>query len=233
MANNTDTLVVVPLENKVLLPSVVLKLSLKGKDALTLTRKHLKANEQRKPTYIACIPYKEKVTPNGKDGGERLIRPEDKEKLYEYGCTARIIRVQRSGLGVVTVFVEGVSRFKVSRYITDGDNPLLVKAEYFPEQPDEQNTDEFITFKALVREFLTKMKDLHMPDTLIQQLTKLIDSVSPPVLSDLLVSVIETSFEERLDMLSTTSLKDRVRKASEWMTRQLHVRLKNRIIYIF
>jgi ATP-dependent Lon protease len=233
MANNTDTLIVVPLENKVLLPSVVLKLSLKGKDALTLTRKHLRANEQRKPTYIACIPYKEKVTPNGKDGGERLIRPEDKEKLYEYGCTARIIRVQRSGLGVATVFVEGVSRFKVSRYITDGDNPLLVKADYLPEQPDEQNTDEFIAFKALVREFLTKMKDLQMPDTLIQQLTKLIDSVSPPVLSDLLVSVIETSFEERLDMLSTTSLKDRVRKASEWMTRQLHVRPKNRMIYIF
>jgi ATP-dependent Lon protease len=67
------------------------------------------------------------------------------------------------------------------------------------------------------------MKDLRMPENLIQQLTKLIDSVSPPVLADLLVSVIETSFDEKLTMLSTINLKERVEKASEYMTRQLHV----------
>ncbi|KAG1218790.1 hypothetical protein G6F68_021510 [Rhizopus microsporus] len=67
------------------------------------------------------------------------------------------------------------------------------------------------------------MKELRMPENLIQQLTKLLDSVPPPVLADLLVTVIETSFDEKLTMLATEDVKKRLEKASEWMTRQLHV----------
>lgn len=236
-----DSLIVVPLENKVLLPSVVLKINMRGRDAVALTRKHLRSSEQRKPTYIACIPLTGKgieeeanseevegtASPNTttavalKDEG--FIKPEDKDRLFTFGCTARIIRVQRSGLGAFTMFVEGISRFKVDRYFSQ-DATLHVKVKYFDEEMEEgESTDEMILFKALVREFLSKMKDLRMPENLIQQLTKLIDSVSPPVLADLLVSVIETSFDEKLTMLSTTNLKERVEKASEWMTRQLHV----------
>lgn len=238
-----DKLIVVPLENKVLLPSVVLKINMKGRDAVALTRKHLRSNEQRKPTYIACIPLtgqsstliNEEETNKTEDNhvtttavalkDEGFIRPEDKERLFGYGCTARIIRVQRSGLGAFTMFVEGISRFKVDSYFSQ-DTALHVKVKYFDDDDslDQQDSsDEMIRFKALVREFLSKMKDLRMPENLIQQLTKLIDSVSPPVLADLLVSVIETSFDEKLTMLSTTNLKERVEKASEWMTRQLHV----------
>jgi ATP-dependent Lon protease len=123
------------------------------------------------------------------------------------------------------MFVEGVSRFKVDRYSVQ-DGTLNVKVKYFEEQDirDHESSDEMLQFRALVREFLSKMKDLRMPENLIQQLTKLIDSVAPPVLADLLVSVIETSFDEKLTMLSTTDLTERVSKATEWMTRQLHVK---------
>lgn len=254
-----DNLVVVPLENKVLLPSVVLKINMRGRDAVALTRKHLRFSEQRRPTYIACIPLisiAEDDTNSNKSGDsldstaattgvtsspnnnntiaslkdEGFIRPEEKDRLFNYGCTARIIRVQRSGLGAFTMFVEGVSRFQVDSYFTQ-ETTLHVKVKYFEEELNEDDSsDEMIRFKALVREFLSKMKDLRMPENLIQQLTKLIDSVSPPVLADLLVSVIETSFDEKLTMLSTTNLKERVEKASEWMTRQLHVSF---VIYTF
>lgn len=249
----SENLIVIPLENKVLLPSVVLKVNMRGRDAVALTRKHLRSNEQRKPTYVACIPLageptksttaanREQENPNDpkhetaattnnsitamKDEG--FIKPEDKHRLFHYGCTARIIRVQRSGLGAFTMFVEGVSRFKVDRFTTPEGSTLHVKVKYMDDEEQEKDleaaSDEIIRFKALVREFLAKMKDLRMPENLIQQLTKLIDSVSPPVLADLLVSVIETSFDEKLTMLSTTNLKERVEKASEWMTRQLHV----------
>lgn len=248
MPNNlADNLIVVPLENKVLLPSVVLKINMRGRDAVALTRKHLRSSEQRKPTYIACIPLtgepiQPKIVNNDMDEStglspspnnvnaitalkdEGFIKPEDKSRLFEYGCTARIIRVQRSGLGAFTMFVEGVSRFKVDKFYAQ-ENALHVKVKYFEEElhDEKEPSDEMIRFKALVREFLAKMKELRMPENLIQQLTKLIDSVSPPVLADLLVSVIETSFDEKLTMLATTNLKERVEKASEWMTRQLHV----------
>ncbi|KAI8091253.1 ATP-dependent protease La [Gilbertella persicaria] len=216
-----ENLLVVPLENKVLLPSVILKINMRGRDAVTLTRKHLRATEQRKPTFIACIPLIGKPTQQeAKDEG--FVKPEDKERLFGYGCTARIIKVQRSGLGAFTMFVEGVSRFQVDQYHMGEDHLLYAQPKYFPDDEDLEENDDMIRFKALVREFLAKMKDLSMPEHLIQQLTKLIDSVPPPVLADLLVSVIETSFDEKLTMLSTTQLKERVAKASEYMTRQLH-----------
>ncbi|OBZ89329.1 Lon protease 2, peroxisomal [Choanephora cucurbitarum] len=237
MPSLSEKLIVIPLENKVLLPSVVLKVNMNGKDAIALTRKHLRFTEQRKPTIVACIPLigekpnqdkdDDESSNTSKESEERgFVQPQDRNRLFEYGCAARIIRVQRSGLGAFTMFVEGLSRFKVEDYYTDEGSTLYARVKYFPkelEEDTENDKDEMIRFKALVREFLTKMKDLRMPDNLIQQLTKLIDSVSPPVLADLLVSVIETSFDEKLTMLSTTSLKERVEKASEYMTRQLHV----------
>ncbi|CAO3632062.1 unnamed protein product [Cunninghamella blakesleeana] len=67
------------------------------------------------------------------------------------------------------------------------------------------------------------MRELNLPDTLTTQLSKLIDNVSPLTLSDLLISVIETTLDEKLYMLSTINVKDRLVKASEWLTRQLHV----------
>ncbi|KAI7908193.1 ATP-dependent protease La [Cokeromyces recurvatus] len=232
-----DNLIVVPLENKVLLPAVVLKINMRGRDAVALARQHLRSNEQRKPTYIACIPLINKddqhqpvaaatadddeSTRNTKDEG--FIRPEEKDRLFHFGCTARIIRIQRSGLGAFTMFIEGVSRFKVQSYSQQDRSPLYVKIKIAMDNDSDEKSDEMIRFKALVREFLVKMKELQMPANLIQQLNKLMDSVSPLLLADLLMSVIETSFDEKLIMLATTSLKERIEKASEWMTRQLHV----------
>lgn len=235
MPTLTDSLIVVPLENKVLLPSVVLKINMKGRDAVSLARKHLRFSEQRKPTYVACIPLTGESTAVVEEDAvalkeEGFVKAEDKDRLFAYGCTARIVRVQRSGLGAFTMFVEGISRFGVDEYFTQ-DNALHVKVKYFDEELENETSDEMIRFKALVREFLAKMKDLNMPENLIGQLTKLIDSVSPPVLADLLVSVIETSFDEKLTMLATISLKERVEKASEWMTRQLHVSYYRNIFF--
>lgn len=218
-----DNLLVIPLENKVLLPSVVLKISMRGKDAVTLTRKHLRASEQRKPTYVACIPLTSTTSVGDEPEIEGFIRPEDKDKLFDYGCAARILRVQRAGLGAFTMFIEGVVRFKVKDVVAQ-DNTLYAKVNYIEQQDLADDDDNMIRFKALVREFLIKMKELRMPENLIQQLTKLLDSVPPPVLADLLVTVIETSFDEKLTMLATTDVKKRLEKASEWMTRQLHVR---------
>ncbi|KAI8970356.1 ATP-dependent protease La [Mycotypha africana] len=226
-----DVLIVLPLENKVLLPSVVLKINMRGRDAVLLTRRHLRLNEQRKPTFIACIPLINRLPIVAAVKDEGFLSINDKDRLFHYGCSARIIRIQRSGLGAFTMFIEGVARFKVEHYLTQPDlyhqETLCVKAAFLqdtsPLTAGTLDDDSVIRFKALVKEFLGKMKDLKMPDILIQQLSKLMDTVAPPLLADMLASIIETSFEEKLSMLATTDTKERIEKASEWMTRQLHV----------
>ncbi|CDH50481.1 atp-dependent protease la [Lichtheimia corymbifera JMRC:FSU:9682] len=251
MSHFPETLPIIPLDGKVLLPAVVLKISMRGRDASALTRRHFRTADQRKGAHLACVPLKplpaadtqantlteeKAVVVQGnnkkKDDHEEsepvaLVKKGEKERLCEYGCAARILRVQRSGLGVVSVFIEGVARIHVDRIIQDDSN-LLAKVKYI-EKPtkeikiDDKLRDETIAFKALCREFLTKMRDLQMPDSLVDQLAKLIDNVSPLVLADMLVSIIETSFDEKLWMLSNTDPKERLTKMTEWMTRQLHV----------
>jgi ATP-dependent Lon protease len=267
MSNLPDSLVVVPLENKVLLPSVVLKLTMKGKDASNLTRKHFRLSEQRKAAYVVVIPLKQSAQPSmpsqddttgddktlkksasSNNGGDTtstslvkqsssqvaddqlLLEPHERDLLYDYGCVARILRVQRSGLGVFSVFVEGVSRCKVDKLLPPGYEGMttatMAKVTYLEspvKQQMEDVKDDLIAFRALAKEFLSKIRELQLPDHLTAQLSKLIDNVSPLTLADLLVSVIETSFEEKLLMLSMTDPKERLVKASEWMTRQLHV----------
>ncbi|KAG2216925.1 hypothetical protein INT45_004121 [Circinella minor] len=262
MSQLPETLIVVPLENKVLLPSVVLKITMRGREASALTRRHFRNSDQRKSAHLVCIPLKPLPVSeeNAKDNNNTknatlteekavvvhsndrrknnnnnesheelesgLVKKEEKERLHEYGCAARILRVQRSGLGVVSVFIEGVARIQVDRIVQEGSS-VLAKVKYIERPTKEIKVDhlkdETIAFKALCREFLSKMKELQMPDSLIEQLGKLIDSVSPVVLADMLVSVIETSFDEKLWMLSNTDVKERLTKMSEWMTRQLHV----------
>ncbi|KAI8989420.1 ATP-dependent protease La [Pilobolus umbonatus] len=248
-ATLNDDLFVIPLEDKVLLPSVVLKLTMKSEEAAVLARKHFRLSEKRKPTYVACIPLLpvEQILHNPNitdlDSGhdvmssddslittittkDEMYNPIDIERLFDYGCTARILKMQRTRLGSFVILVEGLSRFKVDRY-PESEGTLYVKVKHIINEEKSiraiENTDEMIAFKALVRDFLTKMKDLKIPDSLIQHLTKIVDSTSPPVLADLLVSIIETSFDEKLIMLSTLDIKERVEKASEWIIRQLHV----------
>ncbi|KAG0750138.1 hypothetical protein G6F23_000439 [Rhizopus arrhizus] len=214
-----DSLLVVPLENSVILPSVVLKISMRGKDATSLSRKHMLSTDQQNPVYIACIPFTSKSTTNESEGAIQL---QDKDRLFNYGCVARILRVTRAGLGAFTLFIEGVTRFKV-KDIYMQENRLHARVSYVDTQEISDTDDDMIRFKTLVQGFLNKMQELQMPQSLFQQLMKLLGSVPSSGLADLLMTVIETSFDEKLSMLATLDVKERIEKVSGWMTRQLHM----------
>lgn len=224
-----DSLLVVPLENSVILPSVVLKISMRGKDATSLSRKHMLSTDQQNPVYIACIPFTSKSTTNESEGAIQL---QDKDRLFNYGCVARILRVTRAGLGAFTLFIEGVARFKVKDVYMQ-ENRLHARVSYVSTQEISDTDDDMIRFKALVQEFLSKMQELQMPQSLFQQLTKLLGSVPSSGLADLLMTVIETSFDEKLSMLATLDIKERIEKVSGWMTRQLHVRYMLFFLYFY
>ncbi|KAI9303681.1 ATP-dependent protease La [Cunninghamella echinulata] len=215
-----DSLTVIPLENKVLLPSVVLKLTMHGKDATNLTRKYFKLAEQRKPLHVVCVPYLTKKQQKDNSNTDNLfLTSDDHDKLYSYGCVSRIIRVQRAGLGAFSVFVEGITRCKIEKLsILSSEGTTVAKVTY-PDQPTkiqlDNLKDDFIAFKALSKEFLSKMRELNLPDTLTTQLSKLIDNVSPLTLSDLLISVIETTLDEKLYMLSTANISEQIHSSIE------------------
>lgn len=200
---------------------------MKGKEAADLVRKHLRSTDQRKPNHVVCIPYKT-IQDDGKDASkadELVLQPHERDLLYDYGCIGRLLRMQRSTNGVFTLFIEGVVRCKVDSMVVSSVVTMAkVHALDAPTKQElEDANDALIAFRALAKEFLSKMRELQLPETLTTQLAKLIDSGAPLALADLMVSVIETSHDEKLWMLATANVNDRLAKASEWMTRQLHV----------
>lgn len=255
-----DVLPVVPLAKKVLLPSVVIRVILRGPEAAILVRKHFQFQEHKQRTlYLAGIPFDPAgnksehasmlqpsssmpasqeappapmPVPTDEKGEEKSNSKTVSSKvaqvsalLHGFGCLARILRVQRLGDGVFGVFLEGLARFKVESYIHT-NQVFSVRVSYPTawQLREKLSTTEndMIAFKALAREFVTKMRDLQIPASLVQQLAHMVDTQPVPAMADMLVCIIETSYEEKLSMLATFSISKRLQKASEWMTRQLH-----------
>ncbi len=72
----------------------------------------------------------------------------------------------------------------------------------FPETSvpkDDQELQELaISLKSTGRELLVLLQDLKLPTPVLTQLQKLIENTSAGPLVDLLISTIESSFEEKL-----------------------------------
>lgn len=254
-----EKLIVVPLENKVLLPSVVLRLLIRGKQATELTKSYFRQQaNNKKPVhdiYVACIPLKPPVSvpesnqinnddtcsvsqapqvpipfssSNEIDTQGNLVSLSDRNRLMEYGCLARIIRVQRSGANLFGVFVEGITRFKVNLFSQNAPSTpfpycWMAHVEYCSSSAISGVQDIEARFNQLSQIFVVKMRELQLPESLLSQLTKVVNTMPTASLADFVVSLIETTFEEKLKMLSATTLEDRLKLACEYLTRQLHV----------
>lgn len=267
MNNFPENVIIVPLENKVLLPSVILRLTIRGKQANDLTKSYFRQvsskTTNKMDVYVACIPLQpdfnttKSVIPlivegdhaisqapqvpipsqqvEKKNCDDGLTSEVNRHQLLEYGCLARIIRVQRSGTNLFGIFVEGITRFKVNKFhqntpsMTPYPSCWMVNVAYVTDdirvmkELSVQEKQTVAKFKELSQIFVTKMRELQLPETLLAQLSKVVNTTPVSSLADLLVALIETTFEERLFMLATPLLKDRLVMASEWMTRQLHV----------
>jgi ATP-dependent Lon protease len=244
-----ESIPLVILENKVLLPFVVTKVIVRGREASTLTRKIQAWQDKRQDAYVGFVPLLAPISPKADDQlidngpSEPSAAPlmplpiqqsaTEKnnlvENMHKFGCLARVLRVERIGFGGYAIFAEGVSRFRVQTVLQDKPH-ILAKVEHFVEQVDQVNTadtdlaTQITAFRELSKSFVEKMRDLQLPDPLIAQLSKIMDNSKPGVLANILVSVIETTYEEKLQFLSTTAFKARLVMTNEWMTRQLHVR---------
>ncbi|CAO3690766.1 unnamed protein product [Umbelopsis ramanniana] len=150
--------------------------------------------------------------------------------LYHFGCAARLVQVEKNtSPKTLTLFLQGVCRFRIDK-IMDSDSTLMAQVTHYPEpvelnypKGDQEFTDTLVEFRSLSKEFINKMKDLKIPGVLVTKLLNVMDKSPPSQMANLLASVIETTFDEKLEMLETTDLKIRLKRVNEWMTRQLHV----------
>ncbi|CAG8611361.1 7945_t:CDS:2 [Funneliformis caledonium] len=243
---------IVPIRNKVLLPGLALRLNIGRKETVQLMQRIYKSADNKESKYIiGCVPVQppqKRSEPKDTDKSSTIpftltrnvnrnstpkktieetfnqaTQPSD---LHEFGCAARIIKLERTVGGGFIVVVEGVVRIRVDRYVLE--RPYLeAEVTTFPEisvVDDDQELKELaISLKSTGRELLALLQDLKLPTSVLTQLQKFIENASAGTLADLLISTIESSYEEKLQILDAHDLKTRMSTAIELLTKQIHL----------
>lgn len=93
------------------------------------------------------------------------------------------------------------------------------------EKSDQELQDQIVALRSTSREFVSLLQTLKLPAPVLTQLQKFLDNVSviPGQVVDLLMSTIESTTDEKMVILDAVDLKERITKAVELLTRQIHV----------
>ncbi len=226
MANSSRSLSVVPLaKESILFPSLVLRLSVDRKDTAHLLSKIAASSSASR--LVACVPHKADAVFSGDmatvDVGEI------ESNLNKYACMGRILRLERSGSGFMAV-IEGVSRITIDK-VTETSPYITANVTYCTQKPlattDEASHIRLTQLKTSAAELISLLKGLKLPSVLIRRLESFIsqaDASSAGQLSDLMVSVVEGSYPEKLAVLAATDLTKRLELVHELVSKQLNVK---------
>ncbi|RHZ45245.1 hypothetical protein Glove_682g46 [Diversispora epigaea] len=244
---NPNVLPIVPIRNKVLLPGLALRLQINRKDTVLIMQKIYKSSDNKESkSLIGCVPVKPITSKENPDenipspdsfGSFKSASPKKtieqtfdqsnrSSDLHNYGCAARIIRLDRTVGGGFTAVVEGISRIRVDRYVFE--RPYLeAEITIFPEPAIPHDDQELqglaVSLKSTGRELLAMLQELKLPTPVLTQLQKFIDGASAGALADLLISTVESSYEEKLKILDAHDLKTRIATSIDLLTRQIHI----------
>jgi ATP-dependent Lon protease len=95
---------------------------------------------------------------------------------------------------------------------------------------DQELQDQIVALRSTSKEFVSLLQTLKLPAPVLTQLQKFLENVGviPGQVVDLLMSTIESTYDEKITILEATDLKERIPKAIELLTRQIHVSFKRK-----
>jgi ATP-dependent Lon protease len=199
---------------------------------------------------IACIPLASPLLgPDGQllieDAGAAASpdRPDSpdvdpakasKADLYAWGVGAKITGVEGRGTGEFTLLVEGVTRVRVDK-ISHDKAYLEGKVTYFQEVASREDAalgDLFQHLKLLSRELVAilRLSSILPRSSGIPGLSPLLArrldlfitrQKQPGSLADFMANIVESSYEEKLQVLALLDVKERVSKVIELLDRQV------------
>ena len=245
----SPTLGILPLKDRVLLPSSAMKLVLTHPRDVALVDSALASGNVASGTlFVGVVPLRREPGLDAETAAQAMNSdlPHDavdvRERLHDVGVAARIVQVARGeGPGkqrAYTLLVEGRCRFELSRLVSV--DPFLVAAvnqldslstgsltKAIEGGPSElgasQNNDPelsamALSFKKRARELVDKLE--HRKGH-ARRLKSMLESAPAHRIADLFVAAFEDTFENRLELLTMSCPKQRMRSALVLIERQL------------
>ncbi|KAF7732526.1 hypothetical protein EC973_003273 [Apophysomyces ossiformis] len=234
-----STLPILPLAEKVLLPSIVTKLVVSGQEARNMAR--IARVDSNNTPYIVCVPLNN--TPIDKDTIHTQPLPliahdsscpairsteVDLSSLFHFGCVAQVLEIDDSLPDNMVFSVQGICRSRIDDIISNDGALLQASLVHFPEpELTQQQAADVATpvaaFRTLFYEFGTKMRDIGVPDIVLGQFNKLIDKYPISNVANLLLCLTESTFAEKLHVLAITDFKERLEEINLIVSRHLQV----------
>ncbi|EEQ32363.1 putative endopeptidase La [Microsporum canis] len=215
----------------------------------SLFSKHAKQRQNSTPILVGCIPLNSPfLSKDGQlllsDGDKERARSIDDEPinpaaagvndLFRYGTIAKVVGVQGRANAEPFLLVEGAKRFSVQKILKEKpffEAEVLVYDEPVPHAIDPEIPELFQQLKQLSRELLTVLRlasvfsaSSSMSPLIARRFELFIakrDISQAGALADVIADLIDAGFEEKLRVLASIELKDRLERVIELLTKEV------------
>lgn len=140
------------------------------------------------------------------------------ENIYNVGTAAKIVKMLRTPDGIVRVLLHGIARIRIVEPISTSPY-LKARVQELPEEPaDDMET------QALVRSIQALLAKAVQLSALPEDLATAAMNVGDPGrLADLVATNLPLKVPELIEVLSLTSVRERIRKVHYLLTREMEV----------
>lgn len=214
LESKDKTFAVLPLRDIVIFPHMIVPLFV-GRERSVKALEHVMQNDKQ----VLLLTQK---SPEHDDPGE--------EDLYQVGTVGNILQLLKLPDGTVKVLVEGGQRYKVEKYIEDGD---FVEAEALPLEEDVKvSEDTEALSRAVVSQFEQYVKlNKKIPPEVIVSINQIDDPVK---MADTIASHLTLKIDEKQQLLEVESVTERLEQIYGHMEGeigllQVEKRVRNRV----
>jgi ATP-dependent Lon protease len=195
---------ILPLFDAALFPKMVLPLVVMEKDSLKLV------DEAMARDRIIGLAVSKK---------QENVRPDEKGDLAKVGCSALILKMAKSDDNKAQMLVQGLSRFHIKSFI-EGEAYLRAKVVHFDDVQKED--DQTAALMAnIVKQFA---RIVELSPGLPEEIRQMAGSIKEPgTLADMIASTINSTPQEKQEVLETQDTTDRLKLVTRLVNHQLSI----------
>ncbi|MFP4421653.1 MAG: endopeptidase La [Desulfococcaceae bacterium] len=205
--NLPETLPILPLFDAVLFPKMVLPLVVMQSESIRLVDEAM-SNDRIIGMLVANKPIKPDANPD--------------EDLSVMGTSALIMKMAKTEENKAQLLVQGVSRFRVKRFVESENRYFRAEVEHVSEpevSPEDKEVQALMT--ALKDEFA---KIVELAPGLPPELANMAKSIDEPgMLADMVTSTLNSKLEEKQQVLETIDVMERLRLVTRLVAYQLEI----------
>lgn len=199
-----NILPLLPLKNVIILPKSILPIIVGRKISIDAVEEALRQNK------ILFITTQKDAS----------VEEPTIEDLYPYGTKATILQVMRMPNGALKILVEGLGRAKIKEAISS-DSFLRVTCQDLPTTSLEHSVEIEALWRHLKGLYLRYVKLNEKVPADLMAMAKTVEDMD--TIADTLAVHINLSFNDRLEILKTADLRERLEKLSAFLTKEIEI----------